>query len=70
MNFILQCILFINIVGAFIAVGEYGTYDQCKSLFKAHAHWEEGFFLHTVCSLITGVIATTVAAPFDLLKSR
>lgn len=30
----------------------------------------DSFALHVVVSLITGVVATTVAAPFDLIKSR
>lgn len=54
--------------GAAIAVGEVTTYDQVKSYLKRH--YQDGFGVHVVCSLITGVVATTVAAPFDLLKSR
>ena len=54
--------------GASIAVGEVTTYDQTKSYLRRH--YEDGFGLHVVTSLITGVVATTVAAPFDLLKSR
>ena len=37
-----------------------------KSNFKI----EEGLPLHATCSLVTGLVATTVAAPFDLLKTR
>ena len=54
--------------GAAIAVGEVTTYDQVKSSLRKH--YEDGFGLHVVVSLITGVVATTIAAPFDLLKSR
>ena len=54
--------------GAAIAVGEVTTYDQAKSWLKQH--YADGFGMHVTCSLITGVVATTVAAPFDLLKSR
>ena len=54
--------------GAAIAVGEVTTYDQTKSWLRRH--YTDGFALHVVVSLITGVVATTVAAPFDLLKSR
>lgn len=57
-------------VGAFIAVGELATYDQSKTLVKKYFNVSEGFGLHTICSLITGLVATTVAAPFDLLKTR
>eukprot|EP01040_Poterioochromonas_malhamensis_P002843 gene2843-3027_t len=56
--------------GAFIAVGELATYDQSKTLVKQYFNVSEGFGLHTICSLITGLVATTVAAPFDLLKTR
>ena len=54
--------------GAAIAVGEVTTYDQTKVWLKQY--WADGFALHVAVSLITGVVATTVAAPFDLLKSR
>lgn len=54
--------------GAAIAIGEVTTYDQTKTWLKQH--YQDGFGLHVVTSLITGVVATTVAAPFDLIKSR
>jgi len=60
--------------GAAIAIGEVTTYDHTKVTLKRH--WpgqregsKEPFSLHVVSSLITGVVATTVAAPFDTLKS-
>ncbi|CAE7039457.1 PUMP1 [Symbiodinium natans] len=64
--------------GAAIAIGEVTTYDQTKTTLRRH--WpgiesaardgrREPFSLHVVTSLITGVVATTVAAPFDTLKS-
>jgi hypothetical protein len=56
--------------GAAIAVGELATYDQSKIWLKKHFDFSEGFKLHTISSLITGFVATTVAAPFDLLKTR
>ena len=55
--------------GAAIAVGEVTTYDQTKSWLRASGYPDD-FQLHVVTSLITGLVATTVAAPFDLLKSR
>ena len=61
---------FYCIIGAFISVGELATYDQSKYLVKKHFEISEGFQLHAISSLITGVVATTVAAPFDLLKTR
>lgn len=56
--------------GAFIAVGELATYDQSKSWIKEHFQIAEGYHLHILSSLITGLVATTFAAPFDLLKTR
>mmetsp|Transcript_7303 Transcript_7303/g.10875 ORF Transcript_7303/g.10875 Transcript_7303/m.10875 type:complete len:290 (+) Transcript_7303:13-882(+) len=56
--------------GAFIAVGEIATYDQTKTILKKNFDLSEGLLLHSMCSLITGFVATTVAAPFDLLKTR
>jgi dicarboxylate transporter 10 len=60
--------------GAAIAAGEIASYDYTKSLlrrrFVAEAGAPEPFALHAATSLITGVVAATVAAPFDLLKSR
>jgi len=65
--------------GAAIAIGEVTTYDQVKVTLRphwpdvevdAHGRRREPFSLHVVTSLITGVVATTVAAPFDTLKSR
>lgn len=56
--------------GAAIAVGEVTTYDQTKFVLTRQLGWVDDFNTHVVVSLITGVVATTVAAPFDLLKSR
>ena len=55
--------------GAVMAVAELVTYDQTKASFK-ELGVSEGFGLHVTCSLITGVVATTAAAPFDLIKTR
>ena len=63
--------------GAAIAIGEVTTYDYAKSRLARHpafsARDEKGaepFSLHIVTSVITGVVAMTVAAPFDTIKSR
>ena len=57
--------------GTCISVGEIATYDQSKATLRAlNIIHEEGPLLHIVASLITGLVATTVAAPFDLLKTR
>lgn len=56
--------------GAFIAAGELATYDHTKELLKFYSSISEGFTLHAIASLITGLVATTVAAPFDMIKTR
>jgi hypothetical protein len=56
--------------GAFIAAGELATYDHSKHLIKAHLQISEGVHLHSFASLITGFVAATVAAPFDMIKTR
>lgn len=58
--------------GAAIAVGEVTTYDHTKALLRRRwpgSDLEEPLALHVATSLVTGVVATTVAAPFDTLKS-
>ena len=39
-------------------MGEVTTYDQAKTYLKRH--YTDGFGMHVACSLITGVVATTV----------
>lgn len=61
--------------GACIAVGELATYDIAKSALRglarsADGDAEEGVTLHVAASLITGAVASVVAAPFDLIKTR
>lgn len=55
---------------AFIASGELATYDHSKTLLKRLSGADDNFNLHVAASLITGLVATTVAAPFDLIKTR
>jgi hypothetical protein len=56
--------------GGSIAVGELAAYDQIKVELRHRLAFNEGFRLHVVASLITGVVATTAAAPFDVIKTR
>jgi solute carrier family 25 protein 14/30 len=56
--------------GAAIACGELATYDHSKHLLKAEFMMDDGPVTHVIASLITGFVAATVAAPFDLIKTR
>ena len=38
--------------------------------FKKRLDWEEGPILHSVCALISGVVAQTVIMPIDTIKSQ
>jgi len=57
--------------GASIAVGELATYDYTKVFLKrVFYRGQESSYLHISASLVTGMVAATVAAPFDLIKTR
>lgn len=57
--------------GASLAVGELAAYDQIKTELKSVLEVDvEGPAIHMASSLLTGVIATTMAAPFDVVKTR
>ena len=56
--------------GAAITVGQLATYDIAKTTLREAGGLKEGAPLHITASLITGVVAAVVAAPFDLIKSR
>jgi hypothetical protein len=62
-----------------IAAGELATYDIAKTALRrwlardgggAGGGGGEGAALHVAASLITGAVASVVAAPFDLIKAR
>lgn len=55
--------------GAFIACGELATYDHAKTTLKDFGA-KDSASTHIIASMITGFIATTVAAPFDVIKTR
>jgi dicarboxylate transporter 10 len=46
------------------------TYDQAKSLLLKLSYFQEGVMTHFIASLISGVIATTVCSPVDVIKTR
>jgi hypothetical protein len=72
-NGLLKGIVPSTLRGASIAVGELAAYDHTKTTIKtlnlAYIS-TEGTSLHILSSLVTGLVATTMAAPFDLIKTR
>ena len=48
-----------------------GSYDTIKNnVCKRYLGLEEGFTLHFVSSMISGVLTASAANPFDTVKSR
>ena len=57
--------------GTFISAGELATYDQGKTLLITHVGGRrDDTGIHIGASLMAGLVSTTVAAPFDVLKTR
>ncbi|KAJ1922215.1 Mitochondrial dicarboxylate transporter [Mycoemilia scoparia] len=60
-----------NLVRAILAtVSQLGTYDVLKKILMRSLYCKDNFKTHLVASLGTGLIATTVCSPADVLKSR
>eukprot|EP00349_Pseudokeronopsis_sp_Brazil_P001629 CAMPEP_0202963100 /NCGR_PEP_ID=MMETSP1396-20130829/7092_1 /ASSEMBLY_ACC=CAM_ASM_000872 /TAXON_ID= /ORGANISM="Pseudokeronopsis sp., Strain Brazil" /LENGTH=155 /DNA_ID=CAMNT_0049684043 /DNA_START=447 /DNA_END=914 /DNA_ORIENTATION=+ len=55
---------------AMVNVGEMASYDQIKQNLKQHTFLDEGVLLHLCSAFIAGFIATIVASPFDVVKTR
>jgi solute carrier family 25 (mitochondrial dicarboxylate transporter), member 10 len=57
--------------GTFISAGEMASYDHSKTILMYYLGGERGDrHIHIGASLIAGLVSTTVAAPFDVLKTR
>jgi hypothetical protein len=60
-----------NVVrGALITMGLTVSYDTTKELCAEHQVLEEGVLLHLVASAVSGVCASVLCAPPDIVKSR
>jgi hypothetical protein len=53
-----------------VTAAQVASYDHSKTLILRHNLMEEGTNLFVVCGLISGLFATTIAAPADLIKTR
>ena len=54
---------------ALITAGQLSSYDHTKQVFKANGWLNEGFQLHMLASLVSGLVAATCCAPADRLKT-
>eukprot|EP00297_Palpitomonas_bilix_P012198 CAMPEP_0113873264 /NCGR_PEP_ID=MMETSP0780_2-20120614/3672_1 /TAXON_ID=652834 /ORGANISM="Palpitomonas bilix" /LENGTH=311 /DNA_ID=CAMNT_0000858887 /DNA_START=12 /DNA_END=947 /DNA_ORIENTATION=- /assembly_acc=CAM_ASM_000599 len=46
------------------------TYDHTKHTILKNGWMKEGFPLHVVCSMFTGIVVTIVTSPADVVKTR
>ncbi|KAI9355404.1 mitochondrial carrier domain-containing protein [Zopfochytrium polystomum] len=50
--------------------GQLASYDETKYLMKKYGIMQEGLNLHVVASIVAGLVACTVCAPADIIKTR
>ncbi|CAE8590212.1 unnamed protein product [Polarella glacialis] len=55
---------------AVVNAGYLATYDHAKHSLVSSLGGQDGPLFHVAASLISGLVTTTVAAPFDMLKTR
>ncbi len=53
-----------------VNVGEMASYDQFKQLFLTYTNIQDGIPLHFICGFMAGFVATCIASPADVVKTR
>jgi len=54
----------------FSVAATFGTYDHCKAYMLRTMKWEDNIKTHAVSSAFSGLVATFVSCPFDVVKTR
>jgi dicarboxylate transporter 10 len=54
---------------ALMTASQLATYDQAKSLLLQLPLFTDGLVTHTMASLLSGLIATTICSPVDVVKT-
>lgn len=55
---------------ALLSAGQLASYDHSKAMLRRSGWMQEGSALHIVAAFISGLVATTMCNPADVLKSR
>lgn len=55
---------------ALLSAGQLASYDHTKTVLRRLGWAEEGSQLHVIAALVSGLVATTVCHPADVVKSR
>ncbi|ORX91498.1 mitochondrial carrier [Basidiobolus meristosporus CBS 931.73] len=53
-----------------VTSSQLASYDQIKEILIFHVGWSDDFRTHLTCSLLAGLVATTVCSPVDVIKTR
>lgn len=51
-------------------VGEMASYDQFKEMLLKYTRMREGILLHFTAGFMAGFVATIIASPADVVKTR
>ncbi|KAI8808770.1 mitochondrial substrate carrier family protein [Cladochytrium replicatum] len=54
----------------FVTGSQLPSYDQSKRVLLSTGYFQEGFLLHSMCSMVSGLVAATASSPMDVVKSR
>ncbi|TGZ81363.1 mitochondrial carrier [Ascodesmis nigricans] len=55
---------------ALMTASQLATYDEAKILLIRYTPLDEGLLLHFSASLLSGLVATTICSPVDVVKTR
>ncbi|ORX93075.1 mitochondrial carrier [Basidiobolus meristosporus CBS 931.73] len=54
----------------FMNSSQLASYDQFKQVLVHKLHFQDNIYIHFASSLLAGLVATTVCAPVDVVKTR
>ncbi len=53
-----------------VNIGEMASYDQFKQMFLMYTRIPDSTLLHFICGFMAGFVATIIASPADVCKTR